>query len=85
MNLSRLKQIDEWSWTVPPAPGEARGEVKLYGSRELLATMDDKVIEQITNVARLPGLVGPAMTMPPANTKNASVALIVVSMIIVSL
>jgi tRNA-splicing ligase RtcB len=41
--------------------------VKLYGSRELLATMDDKVIEQITNVARLPGLVGPAMTMPDAH------------------
>jgi tRNA-splicing ligase RtcB len=67
MDISRLRQIDEWSWTVPPAPGEARGEVKLYGSRELLATMDDKVIEQITNVARLPGLVGPAMTMPDAH------------------
>ncbi len=29
--------------------------------------MDDKVLEQITNVARLPGLVGPAMTMPDAH------------------
>jgi tRNA-splicing ligase RtcB len=67
MDLSKLKRIDEWSWTVAPAPGEARGAVKLYGSRELLATMDDKVIEQITNVARLPGLVGPAMTMPDAH------------------
>jgi len=67
MDLSRLKQIDEWSWTVPQTAGEQRGEVRLYGSRELLATMDDKVIEQITNVARLPGLVGPAMTMPDAH------------------
>src|SRR5512134_421463 len=67
MDLSRLKPIDEWTWTVARAPGEARGEVRLYGSRELLATMDDKVIEQITNVARLPGLVGPAMTMPDAH------------------
>jgi tRNA-splicing ligase RtcB len=67
MDLSRLKQIDHWSWTVPQAAGEQRGDVKLYGSRELLATMDDKVIEQITNVARLPGLVGPAMTMPDAH------------------
>ena len=67
MDLSKLKQIDEWSWTIPRAPGEARGEVKLYGSRALLETMDDKVIEQITNVARLPGLVGPAMTMPDAH------------------
>jgi tRNA-splicing ligase RtcB len=67
MDLSRLQRIDAWRWTVPLAPGEARGEVRLYGSRELLATMDDKVIEQITNVARLPGLVGPAMTMPDAH------------------
>jgi len=67
MDLSKLERMDDWSWTVPRAPGEARGEVKLYGSRELLATMDNKVIEQITNVARLPGLVGPAMTMPDAH------------------
>jgi tRNA-splicing ligase RtcB len=67
MELTRLKRIDEWSWTVPLAPGEKRSEVKLYGSRELLETMDDKVLQQITNVARLPGLVGPAMTMPDAH------------------
>jgi tRNA-splicing ligase RtcB len=67
MDISRLQRIDEWSWTVPPGPGERRGEVKLYGSRPLLETMDDKVLEQITNVARLPGLVGPAMTMPDAH------------------
>jgi tRNA-splicing ligase RtcB len=67
MDLSKLKRLDEWTWTVPRAAEEARGEVRLYGSRELLATMDDKVIEQITNVARLPGLVGPATTMPDAH------------------
>jgi tRNA-splicing ligase RtcB (3'-phosphate/5'-hydroxy nucleic acid ligase) len=67
MDLTRLKRIDEWSWTVPLAPGEKRSEVKLYGSHDLLETMDDKVLEQITNVARLPGLVGPAMTMPDAH------------------
>lgn len=67
MDLSRLKAIEPWCWTLPRAPGEARGEVRLYGEAELLRTMDDKVLEQITNVARLPGLVGPAMTMPDAH------------------
>ncbi len=67
MDISRLNQLDDWSWTVPLAPGETRSEVKLYGNRELLETMDNKVLEQITNVARLPGLVGPAMTMPDAH------------------
>ena len=67
MDLSRLAPLGESSWTVPITPGEHRGDVRLYGSRELLAAMDDKVLEQITNVARLPGLAGPAMTMPDAH------------------
>jgi len=67
MDLGRLQKIDEWTWTVPRAAGDERGEVQLFGSADLLATMDDKVLEQITNVARLPGLVGPAMTMPDAH------------------
>jgi len=67
MNLASLSQVDPWCWSVPLPPGERRGEVRLYGSGELLAAMDDKVLEQITNVARLPGLVGCAMTMPDAH------------------
>jgi len=67
MDLARLQQIDAYSWSVPLQAGEQRAEVKLYGSAPLLATMDDKVLEQITNVARLPGLVGCAMTMPDAH------------------
>lgn len=67
MDLSRLQQINPWCWTVPRRQSEQRGETRLYGSQELLAAMDDKVLEQILNVARLPGLVGSAMTMPDAH------------------
>jgi tRNA-splicing ligase RtcB len=67
MDLSRVERIDKWTWTIPRAADERRGEVRLYGDADLLATMDDKVREQITNVARLPGLVGCAMTMPDAH------------------
>jgi tRNA-splicing ligase RtcB len=67
MDLGRLARIDDWTWTVPRAAGETRAEVRLYGARDLLASMDDKVLEQITNVARLPGLVGFAATMPDAH------------------
>jgi tRNA-splicing ligase RtcB len=67
MDLSRLQRIDDYTWTVRGAERDGRPTVLLYGSRELLASMDDKVLEQITNVARLPGLVGPAMTMPDAH------------------
>lgn len=67
MNLGQLHRLDEFTWQLPKGPGEARGEVRLYGSAPLLETMDDKVLEQIANVARLPGLVGAAMTMPDAH------------------
>jgi tRNA-splicing ligase RtcB len=67
MDISRLEPIDDYSWRLPLREGESRAPVVMYGSRELLRTMDDKVFEQITNVARLPGLVGAAMTMPDAH------------------
>ncbi len=67
MNVDKLKPIDEWTWSLPKAPEETRGEVRLYAGRELIEHMDDKVLEQITNVAKLPGLVGAAMTMPDAH------------------
>ncbi|MCU0895990.1 MAG: RtcB family protein [Burkholderiales bacterium] len=67
MNLERLEAIDPWTWSVRRSPGEARADVRLYADRELVRHMDDKVLEQITNVAKLPGLVGAAMTMPDAH------------------
>jgi tRNA-splicing ligase RtcB len=67
MDMSRLHRIDGCRWRLPHDPAEARAEVILYGSSPLLETMDDKVLEQIANVARLPGLVGAAMTMPDAH------------------
>jgi tRNA-splicing ligase RtcB len=67
MNLQSLQQLDETRWTVPIPAGQRRAPVILYGTAPLLETMDDKVLEQLTNVARLPGLVGAAMTMPDAH------------------
>jgi tRNA-splicing ligase RtcB len=67
MDLSRLQRIDDHCWTLPEVPGEHRAPVRLYGSEPLLSSMDDKVLEQITNVARLPGLEGAATTMPDAH------------------
>lgn len=67
MNLQELVAIDTCCWGIPSQPGESRGPVRLYGTAALLEAMDDKVLEQILNVARLPGLVGAAMTMPDAH------------------
>lgn len=67
MDLARLKEITPWCYALTPLPGEERAPVRLYANAELLRGMDAKVLEQIANVARLPGLVGAAMTMPDAH------------------
>ncbi|OQW41952.1 MAG: RNA-splicing ligase RtcB [Proteobacteria bacterium SG_bin4] len=67
MNIQSLKALHSYLWTLPKSKDEARAEILLYGSQPLLASMDDKVLEQIANVAALPGLVGAAMTMPDAH------------------
>ncbi len=67
MNLQQLEKMNDYCWTAPLRSGEQRAEVCFYGSESLIANMDEKVLEQITNVAKLPGLVGMAMTMPDAH------------------
>lgn len=67
MNIQPLQALHPYLWTLPKSKNEARAEILLYGSQPLLASMDDKVLEQIANVAALPGLVGAAMTMPDAH------------------
>ena len=67
MNSQQLRQLHPYLWTLPKTAGEKRPEVLLYGSQSLLESMDDKVLQQIANVAALPGLAGAAMTMPDAH------------------
>ena len=67
MDLSLLEKLDDARWTARPAPGGRREAVVLFGTEPLLAAMDGKVLEQILNTSRLPGLAGPAMTMPDAH------------------
>ncbi|MCU0973756.1 MAG: RtcB family protein [Burkholderiales bacterium] len=68
MKLEALTPLSPYCWApAATAPGRPAPPVRLFGSEALLAAMDEKVLEQITNVARLPGLVGCAMTMPDAH------------------
>ena len=67
MDLARLSEINPWCHALAPLPGEQRAPVRMYADAGLLRGMDAKVLEQISNVARLPGLVGAAMTMPDAH------------------
>jgi tRNA-splicing ligase RtcB len=66
MELSRFEQLSEYAWQVPPT-GTMRVPAIIYASRQLIQDMDDKVYEQVTNVARLPGIVKASYAMPDAH------------------
>jgi len=66
MDKTGLKQLDATAWEIPPDK-DMHVPAILYADETLLAEMDDKVREQIRNVATLPGIVKAAWTMPDAH------------------
>lgn len=66
MNLDQLKQVADFEWHIAPS-GKMRVPAVIYADRALIVEMDDKVHEQIANVATLPGIVQAAYAMPDAH------------------
>jgi tRNA-splicing ligase RtcB len=66
MDISQFIQKAECVWEVP-AQGNMLVPARIFASRKLVGDMDEKVREQISNVAALPGIVKAAMAMPDAH------------------
>ncbi|MDD5249850.1 MAG: RtcB family protein [Rhodocyclaceae bacterium] len=66
MDTTLLTQRGPFEWELP-ASGRMRVPGILFASRELVAAMDDKVREQVANVASLPGIVAASYAMPDAH------------------
>lgn len=66
MDTSQFQQQDETRW-VMPSSGRMRAPVIVYASQELIGAMDNKVLEQLTNIAELPGIETAALAMPDAH------------------
>jgi tRNA-splicing ligase RtcB len=66
MDPSRLKQVGECEWHLPRS-GAMRVPGVLFADEGLIRTMDDKVPEQVANVAALPGIVKASFAMPDAH------------------
>src|SRR5512143_2681088 len=66
MNLAQFKQVSEVEWQIAPF-GKMRVPAVIFADQALIRDMDDKVFEQITNVATLPGIVQAAYAMPDAH------------------
>jgi tRNA-splicing ligase RtcB len=66
MDLRLFSRENAYTWHVEPQAGMLVPAI-IYADETLLCDMDHKVYEQITNVARLPGIVNAAYAMPDAH------------------
>jgi tRNA-splicing ligase RtcB (3'-phosphate/5'-hydroxy nucleic acid ligase) len=66
LNLQGLERASEFEWRIP-ASGPMRVPGVLYAGEDLVREMDDKVREQVVNVATLPGIVKASFAMPDAH------------------
>jgi len=66
MDPARFTQHSPVEWEIAPA-GAMRVPGIIYASAALIADMDDKVYEQVANVATLPGIVKASYAMPDAH------------------
>jgi tRNA-splicing ligase RtcB len=66
MDITRFKRMGEFEWQIEPQ-GRMRVPAVIFGDKDLIRDMDDKVYEQVTNVAMLPGIVKASYAMPDAH------------------
>ncbi len=66
MDLDRLTRRSAYEWEIAPH-GAMRVPAVIFASEALVREMDQKVYEQVTNVATLPGIVKASYAMPDAH------------------
>lgn len=60
----KLQKMDDYRWRIP-REGKMRVEGIVYASDQLVeALQGDPALEQVANVAELPGIVGRSIAMP---------------------
>jgi tRNA-splicing ligase RtcB len=66
MNRTQLTPVSEVEWRLEPC-GRMRVPGVIFADEALLDAMDDKVLEQVRNVASLPGIVKASFALPDAH------------------
>jgi tRNA-splicing ligase RtcB len=66
MDLGKLVRVNSYEWRIEPhAAMQVPGVI--FADQDLVEAMDDKVYEQVRNVASLPGIVKASYAMPDAH------------------
>jgi tRNA-splicing ligase RtcB len=66
MDPKSFHKINDYLWEIPKQ-GEMRVPGRIFASEKLIQEMDEKVREQVTNVAALPGIQAASIAMPDAH------------------
>ena len=66
MEIKSLKKISDYIWEIP-AEDEMRVPGRIFASEGLVEELDDNVVNQIKNVACLPGIQQASIAMPDAH------------------
>jgi len=62
--LPRVERVDQFRWRVPQQGG-MRTDGLIFADQVLMQELEgDQAIQQVANVAHLPGIVGPSIAMP---------------------
>ena len=66
MDLGKLVRVNNYEWRIEPQ-GAMRVPGVIFADQDLVEAMDEKVYEQVRNVATLPGIVKASYAMPDAH------------------
>ena len=66
MDTAQFARNSDTEWHIKPF-GQMRVPAIIYATEDLIRDMDQKVFEQVTNVATLPGIVNASYAMPDAH------------------
>ena len=60
----KIEKQDDWRWRIPKQ-GKMRVEGMVYADQKMMtAIRSDQSLQQVVNVATLPGITGKSMAMP---------------------
>lgn len=63
-NAIKIEKLDDWRWIIP-RHGKMNVEGLVYADEEMMSDIrKDQSLQQVVNVAALPGILGRSMAMP---------------------
>jgi tRNA-splicing ligase RtcB len=66
MQLSRLHRVSDYEWMIPKHDS-MNCDGHIIGSQKIVEAMDEKIYEQLKNIASLPGILEKAVVLPDAH------------------